>query len=257
VSFTLRFDPSGQVLIESAAATVATSIFHRWKSVDNFHLVLTGGSSGIQFAHELGKEISRRSTHGEDRGYDLTQKALHLWFSDERFVEFDDADRNDSAVLKGLENLEITMVVHRALPPSQATAAESASEYDKALEASVGEQLFDFTILGFGNDGHLASCFPGENAVLLSEARALPIEGSPKPPPTRTTITLSQLSKSRSIFIFAIGENKKEALVDTLASTGRMPAEILASFMKAGEPIFYTDIYLPDQSYTTSTGETR
>jgi 6-phosphogluconolactonase/glucosamine-6-phosphate isomerase/deaminase len=92
---------------------------------------------------------------------------------------------------------------------------------------------------------------------LLSSERALPIEGSPKPPSTRTTITLSQLAKSRSIFIFAIGENKREALIDTLAATGRMPAEILASFMSVGEPIFYTDIYLQDQSYTTSTGETR
>jgi len=257
VSFILRFDPSGQVLLESAAANVATSIFHRLRSNDDYHLVLTGGSSGIQFSKDLGLEISRRVTHGEDRGYDLAGKKLHIWFSDERYVEFDDENRNDSAVLEALNDSELTVVAHRVLPPSEGSVKKVSEAYEEELQSVLGDTAFDFTILGFGNDGHLASCFPGEEKVLNSTKLALPIENSPKPPAKRTTITLSRLGKSRSIVIFAIGENKKDALIETLDGTGNMPAEVLATFFVTGEPMIFTDLFLKDKNYLTSTGEMR
>jgi len=257
VSFILRFDPSGQVLLESAAVSVANSIIHRLRNNDQYQLVLTGGSSGIQFAKDLGLEINRRITHGEDRGYDLAGKKLHLWFSDERYVEFDDPDRNDTAVLAGFQDIDLSIVAHRTLPPSQATVSESADVYAQELQNVLGESLFDFTVLGFGNDGHLASCFPGEEMVLKSSELALPISNSPKPPSQRTTITLSRLGRTRSIIIFAIGENKKDALIQTLENQNDMPAEILASYFPTGEPMIYTDLFLKEHNYLTSAGEMR
>lgn len=257
MSFNLCFDPSGQVLLESSAVRVATLIFLRWKSVADFHLVLTGGNSGIQFAQRLGLEINRKASQPEDLGYDLAQKKLHIWLSDERFVEFGDAQRNDTSVLSGLSKVAITVVEHRTAPPSLSSLSHSAHSYANSLQERLGDQPFDFTVLGLGDDGHLASCFPGEKVVLNSLERTLPIENSPKPPLQRITITLSQLGRSRSIIIFAVGESKRAALINTLEGGGQMPAEILSKFHQGDELMIYTDIFLLDQNYSMSLGEIR
>ncbi len=253
--FNLRFDPSSKLLLESSAVIVAKTIFKRWEEVDEFHLVLTGGSSGVRFAQELGIEVTRRIPSAEEHKYDLNEKKLHIWMSDERFVEINDENRNDSAVLSAFSKVEFNVVAHRVNPPSRSSISESALSYANSLQEVLGDQFFDFTILGFGDDGHLASCFPGDVRVLNSLERALPIENSPKYPPQRTTITLSQLGRSQGIIVFALGAGKREALIRTLKGDGEMPLEILSKFHKDEELMIYTDISLPDYNLSMSSGE--
>lgn len=257
MKFNLRFDPSSQLLLESSAAIVAKDIYGRWENVDEFHLVLTGGSSGVGFANQLSIAIKKESSLAVEYQYDVSEKTLHIWMSDERFVEISDENRNDSAALAPFSEVECTVVTHRVNPPSESSLPDSALTYANSLRTLLGDQFFDFTILGFGDDGHLASCFPGDFGVLNSIERALSIENSPKYPPQRTTITLSQLARSRRIIIFAIGEVKREALIHTLKGDGMMPVEILSKFHKDEELMIYTDISLPDYNLTMSSGEIR
>jgi 6-phosphogluconolactonase len=205
----------------------------------DFHLLVTGGSSGTDFGNELGRQLTALAKTSGD--FADSSATLHLWWSDERFEELDSPDRSDSKILGSYTELGEKVFAHLSLPPSAANIEKSAT----ALAAEIGEFLlrdnFDFAILGFGNDGHLASCFPGEFEVLRSNQIVLPITNSPKPPAQRTTFTLARLAKSDNLVILALGPEKKNALADTLAGGGSSPVEILASLNPNLQVIIATD----------------
>ncbi len=73
---------------------------------------------------------------------------------------------------------------------------ELADDYEKLLIHEFAQKdaarfpVFDLILLGMGPDGHTASLFPGHE--LLSESDPVGwayIQDSPKPPPTRITLT--------------------------------------------------------------------
>jgi 6-phosphogluconolactonase len=103
---------------------------------------------------------------------------------------------------------------------------------------------FDIVILSMGEDGHIASCFPGDTKVLHSTESAASISNSPKPPAERTTITLHRLGQSEITFIFALGEGKREALVATLAGSSVMPIELLRQNSPSGEILILADLQI-------------
>jgi 6-phosphogluconolactonase/glucosamine-6-phosphate isomerase/deaminase len=54
--------------------------------------------------------------------------------------------------------------------------------------------------------------FPGHRALQEENARVLAIEDSPKPPPTRLTLSLQYVLRSRRVWIVAVGERKRALL---------------------------------------------
>jgi 6-phosphogluconolactonase len=65
---------------------------------------------------------------------------------------------------------------------------QSEFEIDLAVSAYrqnlLNTQLFDLTILGIGEEGHVASIFPGNDlGAAFDSPDVLPIYNSPKPPP--------------------------------------------------------------------------
>lgn len=70
--------------------------------------------------------------------------------------------------------------------------------------------------LGVGEDGHIASIFPGanfSNSTLIEE-----VNDSPKPPARRLTLTPEAIRKAECNFLLFFGENKRNALenIDSL-----------------------------------------
>ena len=79
-----------------------------------------------------------------------------------------------------------------------------------------GGQL-DLLFLGVGEDGHVASLFPGSYPGL--DARKIPevtcVENSPKPPAERVTVTyrgLRKVAKRAKTYLLFLGEGKRNAL---------------------------------------------
>ncbi|HSH04567.1 MAG TPA: 6-phosphogluconolactonase, partial [Anaerolineae bacterium] len=58
--------------------------------------------------------------------------------------------------------------------------------------------------------------FPGRAGVLEEEAWVVGVEGAPKAPPVRLTMTLPLLRQGRQIVMMVTGEAKKEAVFETL-----------------------------------------
>src|ERR1700749_2710029 len=85
---------------------------------------------------------------------------------------------------------------------------------------------FDVLMLGIGPEGHVASLFPGLPA--LDDSRpAVAVRHSPKPPPTRLSLTFPSIQAAREVWILAAGEEKADAVARALS--GADPAQVPAA----------------------------
>ncbi|SHE85163.1 6-phosphogluconolactonase [Thermomonas hydrothermalis] len=102
---------------------------------------------------------------------------------------------------------------------------------------------FDLVLLGMGNDGHIASLFPG--AANLSEGLALergtdviasvPDPLPPEAPYPRISLTLARLLHARAIHLLATGQHKRQVLTQVLTDPQcHLP---VAALLRAGTPI--------------------
>ena len=76
-----------------------------------------------------------------------------------------------------------------------------------------------------GEDGHIASLFPG-SPQLQATRWVVPVVNSPKPPPQRITLTLSVLRSTLAILV-ALGAGKRQALTRLRARDASLPAALL------------------------------
>jgi 6-phosphogluconolactonase len=89
-------------------------------------------------------------------------------------------------------------------------------EYAARDYAATLPPALDVLILGVGDDGHVCSLFPGHPALMEANARVLVIEDSPKPPPRRLTLSLNYVLRSKSVWIVAVGERKRNLLQNAI-----------------------------------------
>jgi 6-phosphogluconolactonase len=188
------------------------------------HAVLTGGSMGSAILASAGASPFR----------DLVDwSRVHLWWGDERFLPHDDPDRNDTqnraALLHSLP-LVAAQVHAVAGPDLAADPHDSARRYagELARAAPGGQDVpdFDVLLLGVGPDGHICSLFPGHPALEVTDRPTAGVEGSPKPPPLRVTLTFPALARARHTWFLVSGEDKADAVARSLAGvpTSEAPA---------------------------------
>ena len=168
------------------------------------HIALTGGRIGTSCLASLAA-----SPHADSIDWDR----VHVWWGDERYVAADSADRNDLGAQEALLSkvpLNPTKVHHMPSTDDVFTTVEDAAAwYGEALQRS-GQPL-DLVLLGIGPDGHIASLFP-ELPALTDDRPCVAVHGSPKPPPTRITLTFPVIQSAREVWILASGDEKATAL---------------------------------------------
>ncbi len=176
-------------------------------------VALTGGT--------IADVIYRAVAAGDSSTVDW--KRVDFFWGDERYVPADSSDRNDRSV--GHELLDVVVAdparVH-AMPASDevhASLEEAALAYEE-LVRSTGSGQFDLVLLGMGPDGHVASLFPGFPQLDVADRIAVPVTGSPKPPPERISLTFPALNRTREVWFLVSGEGKAEAVARALAPEG-------------------------------------
>ena len=139
------------------------------------------------------------------------QWAQVKWFlADERCVDHDDEQRNQlrlTSVLKKSIGEKFGEIVG---PNAHDSPEESASKYASRIEAI---NMFDFCLLGMGNDGHIASLLPNHPA-LDSKEICFVVNDSPNLPRKRITLTLESLARSENRILITTGANKQQAIKD-------------------------------------------
>jgi len=161
--------------------------------------------------------------------------ALQFFWGDERHVPPDHPDSNYRMALETL--LSKVPVppgnVHR-IPAESPDAAAAASAYESTLKSYFGLKegqapRFDLILLGLGADGHVASLFPGSEA--LREPRRLVTAPWVEPMRARRiTLTPPVIRNAASVLVLVSGDAKGEALQRALAPEGSLdecPARLL------------------------------
>jgi len=169
-----------------------------------FHLVLTGGTLGVAISVEIAKRLNQGVFDG-----------LNIWWSDERFVEFESSDRNDLEVSK-IINESSKVKLHRV--PGSGDINKVAREFAEELQ----NVEIDLNIIGVGPDGHVASLFP--DAIHKDETRkAFEVKNSPKPPAERITFSLNEINSAKEIWVIASGSSKTSAIEGFMDGDMKLP----------------------------------
>ena len=139
------------------------------------------------------------------------QWAQVKWFlADERCVDHDDEQRNQlrlTSVLKKSIGEKFGEIVG---PNAHDSPEESAVKYASRIKEI---NMFDFCLLGMGNDGHIASLLPNHTA-LSSKEICFVVNDSPNLPKKRITLTLESLARSENRILITTGANKQQAIKD-------------------------------------------
>ncbi|MCL2452888.1 MAG: 6-phosphogluconolactonase, partial [Alphaproteobacteria bacterium] len=170
-----------------------------------------------------------------DLGCPINWQKVNLFWGDERFVPADHEDSNFRMVREALlDHVPIPAAQIHPIPTSLTTPEQAAAAYAQTLKAyyqsetlDAARPLFDLTLLGLGEDGHMASLFPGTKALEERHAWVTAVIGA-KPEP-RITLTYPAIESSREIVFIVAGAQKRAILDRLLANDQTLPAARIAS----------------------------
>ena len=114
---------------------------------------------------------------------------------------------------------------------TEAAAREAEAEIRRIVPlAPDGQPMLDLILLGMGEDGHVASLFPGEPEAVVSSPAVYRVVTAPKPPPRRVTLGYGVMAAAREVWVLISGVGKEAALRESLLPQGRTPlATVLRS----------------------------
>jgi 6-phosphogluconolactonase len=232
------YDASSDRLIELAAKNTFIAISAAWSTNSQANIVLTGGRTGAKIAAALSNEISDAIENFPEQ---VKGMKIHIWFSDERFVAGDNSERTDLAIMPELVNAASVLEIHQIANSSKSTLEQAASSYSAELTKILAGKKFDSVILSLGEDGHVASCFPGQDEIFNSSTAAIAVSNSPKPPAQRVSISLPALGQAAQIFLFGLGEGKLQAVKAAQENDAQAVVTKLRQNSQAGKMFLLTD----------------
>ena len=216
------------MLAQAAAARLITRVLDAQASRGWASVVATGGSTGTAVLAALAAAPARDA---------VDWRRVDLWWGDERFLPAGDPDRNETAARAALLDvvpLDPTRI--HPMPTSdgpdgvdvEAAAARYADELaevaDRTGAGRSGVPVFDVLMLGVGPDAHVASLFPEHAALHETERTVVGVHGSPKPPPTRISLTLPAIATAEEVWLVTAGADKAQAVALALSGAGPMQA---------------------------------
>lgn len=174
-----------------------------------FNLVLTGGGSIVPIYSELASRVSDA----------FWQNTIFFW-GDERCVSSESQESNyflaKSILLEplGVNEKQVRRIAGEL---GAETAADLYhTEITRAARLRLQNQqnqIFDLTFLSIGEDGHIASLFPGQTALDSAQRFAIPVTAVYKDRPAqRVSMTSAALVSSRKLILIAAGNKKINAI---------------------------------------------
>ena len=181
----------------AAAATVTELVGLGISKNQTSNVILAAGNS-------ISKTLSLLSN------IDTDWSKVNWYLADERCVDAESELRNDKQIADILRNSLGAHYGHIFSPSSYLSPKEAADEYASRIERI---NMFDFCLLGMGNDGHIASLLPNHQA-LNSNRVCCEITDSPNPPAQRVTLTLKVFAQVENRILVTTGSSKSDAVTD-------------------------------------------
>jgi 6-phosphogluconolactonase len=201
------FDDLDQ-LYKGAAETFAELSEKSIQEKGKFVVALSGGSSPKAIFKLLATE---------EYAARIDWSKIYFFWVDERWVPLNDDKSNAKMTF---ETLLDKVPVNRGhvfpMYKDNVLPEDFAKEYEAQIRNVLGDEgVFDFILLGMGDDGHTASLFPGEE--ILNEKDKWVEAYYLKPQEMfRITLTAPIINKAENILAVAFGETKRHALNEIL-----------------------------------------
>jgi 6-phosphogluconolactonase len=202
-----------------------TQSFEEW-AVEGRSCALSGDATALIFLPAL-------------RAATVNWSKITLFWTDEHAVPADDPESNFGIAERMLLS-PLGARVPRAIrmPADLPRLEDAAARYDATLATELSGEPLDLAILGVGEDGHVASIFPGQASN--GDAVVIAVEDAPRPPRRRLTLTMEFLLQTKKIWIVAVGPRKLPVLHAALTRTQQQtPLDEL--LLKAKDITVFTD----------------
>ena len=189
-----------EAMADAAAAFIAGNLLQGLTVRGRAGLIVTGGRTPGGIYDRLARTA-------------IAWPQVTLTLSDERFVPPDHPDSNEGLIRNRLLQYAAASATFIPLMGKGETVETVAAQADRGLSAL--RWPADLTVLGMGDDGHIASLFP-ESPVLANglakrayrRCIAVPA-GMPAPQQPRLSLTLKALTNTRAILIVTTGKAKR------------------------------------------------
>uniref|UniRef100_A0A8R1HJ97 6-phosphogluconolactonase n=1 Tax=Caenorhabditis japonica TaxID=281687 RepID=A0A8R1HJ97_CAEJA len=160
----------------------------------------------------------------------LNWKRIRIFMVDERNVDVSNPDSNQAEYTRLFpEELKDVIV---PVPIFEKDLRRTAQAYELNLRKYLLPELynnvprFDLLFLGVGPDGHTASIFPGKERLekITDMNWVSALDDSPKPPPSRVTLTLNTINHAKNVSFIIQGEGKAEVVRGILHKDQKYPS---------------------------------
>jgi 6-phosphogluconolactonase len=231
----IKIFPSPYLVAESIANEIVNKITVAEGRKQPFTIALSGGNSPLILFSIIGDHFSAAADW----------RRVHFFWVDERCVPPDDPDSNfRMAKITFLDKIEIPdKNIHRIRGENE--PAHEIMRYSQELkiftEETNGLPAIDIMILGMGEDGHVASIFPG-NEFLFSSDDLCYSTIHPSTGQKRITISGRVINNARNIY-FVITGLKKASMVKNILGNDSPEKIFPASYVisETGMTLWYID----------------
>ena len=172
-----------------------------------FSVALSGGTTPKRFYEILALSEFNRN---------IPWKKVFLFWSDERFVAHTSPESNYNMIKKSLLN-KIDIPPKNIFPVMvNGDPGQSARQYEATIKKFFNNKqpVFDWILLGTGEDGHTASLFP-HTPVLIENKRLIKQVWLEDKQSWRITFTYPLINKAKQI-IFLVSGKEKATVVKTV-----------------------------------------
>ncbi|XP_012286697.1 6-phosphogluconolactonase [Orussus abietinus] len=211
-----------QTLIESDSSSVAKRLCAIVEKTANEAIALDDifkiGLSGSSMVHLLAEGLPSITTDWSK---------WRFFFCDERVVPLDHGDSTYGEYKKHLlPKIPVTEDQFIRIDPDL-SAEEAAKDYIKKMSVYFPPDSlprFDLLLLGMGPDGHTCSLFPNHRLLDETSLWVAPINDSPKPPPSRITLTFPVINNAKVCAFPITGSGKANMIKRILKDKENLPA---------------------------------
>ncbi len=216
---------------DGLARTVAGAWLDEIESANHtgkLHAVaLSGGRITQKFFASVVEQARARKLG--DGGTPSLPSNVHFFWADERCVPPGDPESNfrmaSELLFVPLKIPETQFHRLRGEASPSVAVKEAEAELRQVARSNLdGQPVLDLVLLGMGEDGHVASLFPGAPVgIIQGAAPFLAVENSPKPPPRRISLSYAAIAAARQVWVLISGAGKERALRESLDDSGKTP----------------------------------
>ena len=213
--------PDADVLAATVASRLVGKIVDAQAERGTASVVLTGGRIAGKVLRTV-KDLPAAAA--------IDWSHVDLFWGDERFLPAGDPERNETQAREALlDALPLDPARVHPMPASDGPdgddAEAAAARYATELHLGGADvPPFDVLMLGVGEDGHVASLFHDHPVLNETTGTTAAVHDSPKPPPTRITLTMPAIQTADEVWLIAAGADKTTSVGRALNGDKLLPA---------------------------------